>query len=120
MNSRVVVLGSTERAYGLLVDGLLGERELVVQPLDTRLGKIQDISAGSLMEDGSPVLIIDIDDIMRSLEKLAAAGTLDNFANNSEVGLQRQAQASVGGGRFIHRTRARAQACWRTAATKSR
>jgi two-component system, chemotaxis family, sensor histidine kinase and response regulator WspE len=80
----VVVLGSEGRTFGLLVDGLLGERELVVQPLDSRLGKIQDISVGSLMEDGSPVLIVDIDDIIRSVEKLTAAGTLDSFAHNTE------------------------------------
>jgi two-component system sensor histidine kinase and response regulator WspE len=82
----VVVLGSAERAYGLRIDGLLGERELVVQPFDQRLGKIQDISAGSLMEDGSPVLIVDVDDIIRSLEKLAAAGTLDSLSHNGETG----------------------------------
>ena len=80
----VVVLGNEERAFGLLVDGLLGERELVVQALDSRLGKIQDISAGSLMEDGSPVLIVDVDDIIRSVEKLTAAGTLDSFVHNAE------------------------------------
>lgn len=81
----VVVVGTAERAYGLLVDRLLGERELVVQPFDSRLGKIQDVSAGSLMEDGSPVLILDIDDVIHSVEKLAAAGTLDSFSNDSEA-----------------------------------
>ena len=35
---------------GLIVDRFLGERELVVQPLDPRLGKIKDISAAALME----------------------------------------------------------------------
>ena len=34
---------STTR-YGLVVDRFLGERELVVQPLDPRLGKIKDIA----------------------------------------------------------------------------
>jgi two-component system sensor histidine kinase and response regulator WspE len=76
----VVVLGGGDRAYGLVVDRLLGERELVVQPFDGRLGKIKDISAASLMEDGSPVLILDIDDVIRSVEKLAAAGTLSSVA----------------------------------------
>jgi two-component system sensor histidine kinase and response regulator WspE len=73
----VVVLGEGDRRYGVVVDAFRGERELVVQPLDPRLGKVKDISAGSLMEDGSPVLIVDVEDMVRSVEKAAAAGTLN-------------------------------------------
>src|SRR5208282_4723130 len=51
----IVVLGDRTARYGLVVDRFLGERELVVQPLDPRLGKVKDISAAALMEDGSPV-----------------------------------------------------------------
>src|SRR5687768_7022587 len=69
----VVVLGEGEHRYGVVVEKFLGERELVVQPLDSRLGKIQDIAAGGLMEDGAPVLIIDVDDLVRSIEKIAAS-----------------------------------------------
>lgn len=72
----VVILGEPDRRYGIVVDAFIGERELVVQPLDPRLGKVQDIAAGSLMEDGSPVLIVDVEDLVRSVEKAAAAGTL--------------------------------------------
>jgi two-component system sensor histidine kinase and response regulator WspE len=72
----IVVLGDRNARYGLIVDRFLGERELVVQPLDPRLGKIKDISAAALMEDGSPVLIVDVEDLVRSIEKLASGGTL--------------------------------------------
>lgn len=72
----VIVIGEAEGAYGLIVDRFLGERELVVRPLDPRLGKVKDISAAALVDDGSPVLIIDIDDFIRSAEKLAASGRL--------------------------------------------
>jgi len=72
----VVVLGDRQTAYGLVVDQFLGERELVVQPLDPRLGKVKDISAAALMEDGSPVLILDVDDMARSIEKLLSDGLL--------------------------------------------
>jgi two-component system sensor histidine kinase and response regulator WspE len=73
----VVILGDRTTRYGLVVDRFLGERELVVQALDPRLGKIQDISAGALMEDGSPVLIVDVEDMVRSIEKLITGGRLD-------------------------------------------
>ncbi|MDB6018543.1 MAG: CheA signal transduction histidine kinase [Pedosphaera sp.] len=75
----VVILGDRTTRYGLIVDRLLGERELVVQKLDPRLGKIKDISAGSLMEDGSPVLILDVEDMVRSIEKLISTGHLNKM-----------------------------------------
>jgi two-component system, chemotaxis family, sensor histidine kinase and response regulator WspE len=75
----VVVLGDRDARYGLVVDRFLGERELVVQPLDPRLGKVKDISAAALMEDGAPVLIVDVDDMVRSIEKLLSEGRLTNF-----------------------------------------
>jgi len=49
---------------------------LVVQPLDARLGKIPDILAGALMEDGAPLLILDVADLLRTVEKLTASGRL--------------------------------------------
>lgn len=70
----VVVIGTGDDAYGLVVDRFLGERELVVRPLDPRLAKVKDVSAAAVMEDGSPVLILDVDDLIRSMEKQAASG----------------------------------------------
>lgn len=72
----VVLLGDGDNRYGVVVDAFVGERELVVQPLDPRLGKVKDIAAGALMEDGSPVLILDVEDFVRSVEKIAAAGSI--------------------------------------------
>lgn len=72
----VVVLGEHDRVYGVAVDRLLGERTLVVQPLAPALGKIKDIAAGSLTDDGTPVLIFDVEDMLRSVEKLVADGRL--------------------------------------------
>jgi two-component system sensor histidine kinase and response regulator WspE len=72
----VVLLGGPGNLYGLVVDRFLGGRELVVQPLDSRLGKIKDIAAAALMEDGSPLLIVDVEDMIRSMEKLCATDRL--------------------------------------------
>jgi two-component system sensor histidine kinase and response regulator WspE len=76
----VVVLGDRNARYGLIVDRLLGERELVVQPLDPRLGKVKDLNAGALMEDGSPVLILDVEDMLDSIERLVSSGLLARVA----------------------------------------
>jgi two-component system, chemotaxis family, sensor histidine kinase and response regulator WspE len=79
----VIVVGDHQHTYGLIVDRFLGERELVVQPLDPLLGKIKDISAGALMEDGSPLLIVDADDMIRSMDKLVSSGRLDAIARGA-------------------------------------
>lgn len=72
----LVVIGSGTERYGLVVDKFLEETELVVQPLDPRLGKVKDIAAGALTEDGHPVLIFDVDDLLRSVERVSGSGSL--------------------------------------------
>ncbi|WP_219216834.1 hybrid sensor histidine kinase/response regulator [Variovorax boronicumulans] len=72
----VVVVGEHGAMYGVAVDRFVGERTLVVQPLDPRLGKLQDIQAGALMEDGTPLLILDVEDLLQSIRKLIAGGRL--------------------------------------------
>ncbi|WP_293809046.1 hybrid sensor histidine kinase/response regulator [uncultured Bosea sp.] len=71
-----VVVGEGDSLYALVVDRFLGERELVVRPLDPRLAKVKDVSAAALMDDGSPVLILDVEDLIRSMEKLVSGGRL--------------------------------------------
>lgn len=66
----VVVVSDRLNSYGLLVDKFLGEYDLVVRPLDPRLGKVPDISALAVMLDGSPVLIFDVEDLVRSIDNL--------------------------------------------------
>ncbi|MES2255417.1 MAG: hybrid sensor histidine kinase/response regulator [Pseudomonadota bacterium] len=78
----VVIVSDQKNMYGLVVDGFLGEKELVVQPLDARLGKVKDISAGALMENGSPVLIVDVEDMICSMEKLAYSDRLNKVRSD--------------------------------------
>ncbi|QKH38421.1 hybrid sensor histidine kinase/response regulator [Achromobacter pestifer] len=72
----VVLVGDHDRLYGIAVDRYVGERTLVVQPLDPRLGKVQDVMAGALMDDGTPLLILDVEDMLVSVQKLVAGGQL--------------------------------------------
>lgn len=76
---KVVVIREREAVYGVAVERFIGERTLVVLPLDPRLGKVQDISAGALLDDGSAVLIIDVEDMLRSVEKLLNTGRLERI-----------------------------------------
>ncbi|MEH1778827.1 MAG: hybrid sensor histidine kinase/response regulator [Nostoc sp.] len=72
----VIVISDRLNRYGLVVDRFLGECSLVVRPLDPRLGKVPNISASALMDDGSPVLIVDVEDLVRSIAKVFSSGQL--------------------------------------------
>lgn len=82
----VILLGEREHAVGLIVDRFAGERELVVLPLDAKLGKVQDIAAGALKEDGAPVLILDVDDVLRSAERILLAGDAGGLRRELPIG----------------------------------
>lgn len=72
----VLVIGDAGATYGLIADRFLGERELVVQPLDPRFGRIQDIAAGALTENGLPVLIVDVEDMLHSIDKILSGSRI--------------------------------------------
>lgn len=80
----VVVISEQSDYYGLVVDRFLGEHDLVVRPLDPQLGKVQDISAAALMGDGSPILIVDASDLMRSVDNLLNNSQLNRVINSSD------------------------------------
>lgn len=79
---KVVVIRERDTIYGIAVERFIGERTLVVLPLDERLGKVQDISAGALLDDGSVVLIVDVEDMLRSVDKLLNTGRLERIARH--------------------------------------
>jgi len=81
----VVVIGDDLETYGIAVDRFLGESMLVVQPLDARLGKIKDIAAGAVMKNGEPVLIVDTDDLLRSVSKLVRGGQLERVRGGQQA-----------------------------------
>jgi len=72
----VIIIGSGRRRYALAVDAIVGEQSLAVQPIDTMFGKMRDISAAGLLDDGLPVLVLDIADVLVSIDKLSSEGSL--------------------------------------------
>ncbi|MHC8342382.1 response regulator [Pseudomonas sp. RT6P73] len=85
---KVVVIREREAIYGVAVERFVGERTLVVLPLDERLGKVQDISAGALLDDGSVVLIVDVEDMLRSVDKLLNTGRLERIARQGSQAVE--------------------------------
>ena len=76
----VLVIGTGQRRYALVVDAIRGEHSLAVQALDPIFGKMRDISSAALLDDGAPVLILDVADLLLSIDKLLHEGGLHKLA----------------------------------------
>jgi two-component system sensor histidine kinase and response regulator WspE len=66
----IIVISDRMNRYGIVIEELLGQSELVVIPLDSRLGKIPNIHAGAILEDGKPILILEVDDLIRNIDSI--------------------------------------------------
>jgi len=82
---RVVTLSDRLNRYGLVVDRFVGEHDLVVIPLPSRLGKVPNVSAGAILEDGSPVAILDSEDLVRSIDNLLTRGSLKKLGQQARA-----------------------------------
>ncbi|MCQ4379989.1 hypothetical protein NO113_19175, partial [Clostridioides difficile] len=60
---------------------------LGVQPRDSRLHKSQNSAAGALLENGDPVLIVDVEDLIRSVDKLVRGGQLARLTRDPQLAL---------------------------------
>jgi two-component system sensor histidine kinase and response regulator WspE len=76
----VVVASDRSHRFGVVVDRFLGERDLRISPLDTRLGKVPNINSSSVLENGWPVLIVDVEDLIRSIDNLLSGRRLGKLA----------------------------------------
>jgi two-component system, chemotaxis family, sensor histidine kinase and response regulator WspE len=81
----VVVISDHGQRIGVVVDEFRGEHDLVVRPLDSRLGRVEDISAAAVLTDGTTALIVDVDDMIRSVERLIRSGDLVDASATQEV-----------------------------------
>jgi two-component system sensor histidine kinase and response regulator WspE len=88
----VVVISDRGQQFGMIVDAFLGERDLEVRPLDPRLGKVQDVNSASLLENGDPVLIVDVEDLVRSIDNVLMGRRLSRveFERLAEQARQRK------------------------------
>jgi two-component system chemotaxis sensor kinase CheA len=65
----VVVIGAGSRRFGIAVDSLLGEEELVIKALEDQLITSPLISGASILGDGTVVLILNIAAVVTHLAR---------------------------------------------------
>lgn len=68
----VVVIGSGTRRFGLAVDRLIGEEELVIKALEDQLVSTPLISGASILGDGTVVLILNVSALVSQYTKTAS------------------------------------------------
>jgi two-component system sensor histidine kinase and response regulator WspE len=72
----VMVLSDQGHSYGLVVEEVLGEQDLVVRPLDPRLGEVPGLASAALLGDGAPILVLDVGDLLRLMQEGLSSGAL--------------------------------------------
>ncbi len=65
--SFVIVIGAAEKKFGLLVDSLAGEEELVIKALPSDLASSDLVTGASVLGDGSVVLILNVNAVVSRL-----------------------------------------------------
>ncbi len=63
----VVVVGIAEKRIGIKVDGLIGQKEIVIKTLGKYLGNIEGIAGSTIMGDGKVVMIVDVAELVNKL-----------------------------------------------------
>ena len=70
----VVVISNGEKKFGLVVDHLVGEEELVIKAMDDHLVATDMVSGASILGDGRVVLILNLSSVVAKLGKLQMVG----------------------------------------------
>ncbi len=70
----IVVISLGERKFGLIVDRLVGEEELVIKALDDDYVETDMVSGASILGDGTVVLILNLTAVVERLGRAASGG----------------------------------------------
>ncbi len=72
----VIVIGSAEKRFGLVVDSMVGEEELVIKALPSDIVASDLVSGASILGDGTVVLILNVPAVLSRLSRSAPLGAI--------------------------------------------
>jgi two-component system, chemotaxis family, sensor kinase CheA len=72
----VIVIGAAEKRFGLLVDQLVGEEELVIKALPADIVASDLVSGASILGDGTVVLILNVPAVLSRLSRAIPLGAI--------------------------------------------
>jgi two-component system chemotaxis sensor kinase CheA len=74
--SFVIVIGAAEKRFGLVVDHLVGEEELVIKALPEEIISSDLVSGASILGDGTVVLILNVPAVLSRLSRATPLGAI--------------------------------------------
>ena len=72
----VIVIGAAEKRFGLVVDSLVGEEELVIKALPGEIVSSDLVSGASILGDGTVVLILNVPAVLSRLSRSTPLGAI--------------------------------------------
>lgn len=72
----VIVIGSAEKRFGLVVDSFVGEEELVIKALPSDIVSSDLVSGASILGDGTVVLILNVPAVLSRLSRSLPLGAI--------------------------------------------
>jgi len=72
----VIVIGAAEKRFGLVVDSLVGEEELVIKALPAEIVSSDLVSGASILGDGTVVLILNVPAVLSRLSRATPLGAI--------------------------------------------
>jgi two-component system chemotaxis sensor kinase CheA len=72
----VIVIGAAEKRFGLIVDSLVGEEELVIKALPGEIVSSDLVSGASILGDGTVVLILNVPAVLSRLYRASPLGAI--------------------------------------------
>ena len=72
----VIVIGAAEKRFGLVVDSLVGEEELVIKALPNDIVPSDLVSGASILGDGTVVLILNVPAVLSRLSRATPLGAI--------------------------------------------
>lgn len=59
----VILLESSKKRFGLLIDGLLGQQQVVIKSLEQHYKRVPGVAGATIMGDGGVALILDVESL---------------------------------------------------------
>jgi two-component system chemotaxis sensor kinase CheA len=72
----VIVIGAAEKRFGLVVDSMVGEEELVIKALPSDIVASDLVSGASILGDGTVVLILNVPAVLSRLSRAVPLGAI--------------------------------------------
>lgn len=84
----IVVLNKGEHSVAILVDEIIGEREIVIKPIQTPLSKIPCVAGGTLSGNNQVITVLEPSDLINRALKLESARRITLQADTEKSNLK--------------------------------